>query len=233
MMSSQHPTQTDQALCSDSPLLPASELLALADDAAAELASGEPSALVNSWFEQAKLPLPLIVRNPVRDQICHPRLQSLYDHWQGLPRVLGEPGGLPDAGALDAVGLREWLGDLLLLEVLDEGRDFRYRVYGSSIAAHVGFDLTGKRTSEIGSALGIGSMIPLYFLAVYRRVMQDRCPWYSVHQPPQTVTAFFWRRLVLPFASQSGEITRLLVGILPSSRDGHTHQSVALGRRTR
>lgn len=231
MTSPERPTPNGKASDLDSPALLAGDLSAFADDAAAELASGCGSSLVDSWFERAKLPPPKTLRNPARDQIDHPRLQSLYDYWCGLPRGGDCPEPLPDAGALDALELQEWLGDLMLLEVLDKGQDFRYRVYGSSVAAHVGFDLTGKRTSEVGSFLGIGSLIPLYFLAVYRRTVLDRCAWYGVHQPPQTVTAFFWRRLILPFADQNGEVTRLLVGILPSSRDGHTRQSVTFGRR--
>ncbi len=200
--------------------------MALADQATAELAEGQ-SALLDSWFERAKLPLPRLLRDPPRERIDQPRLQSLHDHWMALPRAVD----LPNIRDLDPMTLHPWLGDLVVLDVLEEGRDFRYRLYGSLLAEHVGFDLTGKRTSDIAAKMRIGSMIPLFFLALYRRAVLDRRAWYSRHQPPHTVTAFFWRRLILPFAGDDGEVSRLLVGILPSSRNGHTRQSVDLGRR--
>lgn len=210
----------------DSPSLDAEELTALAETATAELASGR-SPLLDSWFAEADLPPPQLLRDPRREQIDHPRLQSLHDHWIALPR----DGDLPHIRLLDPLKLRAWLGDLIVLDVLDDGRDFRYRVYGSLVASHVGFDLTGSLTSDIAGRMRIGAAIPLFFLALYRRVVMDRCAWYSRHQPPHTVTAFFWRRLILPYRDDEGRIARLLIGILPSSRKGHTRQSVELGRR--
>ena len=213
---------------SDGALPDAEELAVLAETATAELASGQ-SPLLDSWFAQADLPPPQLQGDPLREQIDHPRLQSLHDHWIALPR----DGDLPHIRFLEPLRLRAWLGDLIVLDVLDEGRDFRYRVYGSLVASHVGFDLTGSLTSDIAGRMQTGAVIPLFFLSLYRRVVLDRCAWYSRHQPPHTVTAFFWRRLILPYVGDDGEVARLLIGILPSSRKGHTRQSVELGRRNK
>ena len=48
----------------------------------------------------------------------------------------------------DELELQAWLGDLHLLEVVDGGRDFRYRIYSTGFAQHLGRRLTGKLMSE-------------------------------------------------------------------------------------
>ena len=44
--------------------------------------------------------------------------------------------------------LRPWVGNLILMDVLDGGLDFRYRLIGTDIVEIVGRDLTGKQVSE-------------------------------------------------------------------------------------
>ena len=58
------------------------------------------------------------------------------------------PGELPIRGDFPMEVLRPWIGNLLLMDVLDEGRDFRYRLVGTDLVEIVGRDLTGKVVSE-------------------------------------------------------------------------------------
>src|SRR3546814_17498698 len=44
--------------------------------------------------------------------------------------------------------LQPWFGDLLIADVLDAPRDFRFRLFGTNIANAVGRDLTGRRLSD-------------------------------------------------------------------------------------
>jgi len=99
----------------------------------------------------------------------------------------------------------------MLLDVLDEGWDYRYRIYGSEIARRHGRDLTGKRTSDIARTAYTG----IFYIAGYRAVLARRAPLFSVSSSPNYVAAVDWWRLALPLAGTDGTITRLLVGNMP------------------
>src|SRR3546814_14604986 len=49
----------------------------------------------------------------------------------------------------DVVELRRWLGFLCLIDIEAGGQDFRYRIFGPSVAAAVGPELTGRRLSDV------------------------------------------------------------------------------------
>src|SRR5262245_27250689 len=77
--------------------------------------------------------------------LCHdPRLLGLYQLWHS------KRGGrfAPARVDIRAEQLQPWLGNLILLDVIDGGKDFRYRLFGSVIAREAGFDLTGKFLSD-------------------------------------------------------------------------------------
>ncbi len=50
---------------------------------------------------------------------------------------------------IDPVEMREHLPNIFLLDVLENGADFRYRLLGTSIVDGMGRDSTGKRLSEL------------------------------------------------------------------------------------
>jgi hypothetical protein len=79
------------------------------------------------------------------------------------------------------------------------------------------FDLTGKYTSDPMTLTGQDGLIPLFFTAVYRRVVAERCAWFTEHDAPTPLTATTWQRLILPFAARGGRIRRLLVGNVPQA----------------
>ncbi len=63
---------------------------------------------------------------------------------------------LPLRRAFDVIELRPWLGFLCLVDIEDQGRDFRYRIFGTRIATLIGRELTGRRLSEVDSGLRDG-----------------------------------------------------------------------------
>ncbi len=71
-------------------------------------------------------------------------LRRLYDDWE-LRR-----GGrrFPARRDFDPLELKYVLGNLSLIDVLRDSRDYRYRLCGSISAARYGIDLTGRRLSE-------------------------------------------------------------------------------------
>ena len=88
-------------------------------------------------------PIRFVREDPDPADFTDPRLPRLLDWWRG------ECGGeaLP-ARAIDPLALRFILGWLMIMEPLDGGADFRYRLYGSSIAEIMGRDLTGCKISD-------------------------------------------------------------------------------------
>ena len=74
----------------------------------------------------------------------HASLIAFADLWQAKRR--GDL--LPGRKDFDVFELREWLGSVLMMDVLDGGADFRYRLVGETLVQANRRDLTGKRVSE-------------------------------------------------------------------------------------
>jgi len=70
-----------------------------------------------------------------------PSLRAFFEHW----RSLDSAGGIPPREAFDVIDVPPWiLPHLILLDVLDGGRHFRYRVVGTGVVARIGRDFTGE-----------------------------------------------------------------------------------------
>jgi hypothetical protein len=123
---------------------------------------------------------------------------------------------MPLTREIDALDMRPALGYVSLLDVIEKGRDFRYRVFGSAIAAVAGFDMTGRNAS----ALKAGAEAVAFALALFRAVVERREPLLTEHGPPSTVNSVAWHSLILPLGDGSGAVTRLLSGAVPVARDG-------------
>lgn len=157
---------------------------------------------------------------PTPDQAGTPPLRFLCAHWNDLAAVaaqgVGAPAAvLPRASQVDAVAMRPALGFIMLVDVLPGGEDFRYRLYGSQIAAVTGFDMTGTRVSQHRAP----TFVVEYFLAAYRAVLARREPLYSAYSPGSWARTAVWQRLVLPLTDESGEVIRFLAGTVPVARN--------------
>ena len=112
-------------------------------DLADRLAIGDALALA-PVFAGHDLPLPTIHWAPQPADLAPRQLAFLLDYWNGLR---GD-GAMAPAKAIQPLEMRPALGWICLIDVLDDGLDFHYRVYGSDIAHCVGADLTGTRLSD-------------------------------------------------------------------------------------
>lgn len=155
---------------------------------------------------------PVLRWRPVRDDLQPEPLKFLLTHWSALRQGRS----VPLAGDIDALKMRPALGYVLLLDILEGGQDFRYRLFGTIIAAVSGFDLTGK----LMSAHPASSYIVDFYFATCRAVLRRREPLATVHSPPIAVSTTVWHRLVLPLADANGNTIRLLIGVVPVARDG-------------
>jgi hypothetical protein len=155
---------------------------------------------------------PTLIRRPTRDQIPVPELRALFDHWVALSAGRH----CPHAREIDPLDMKAALGYVHLLDVLDDGVDFRYRLFGSKASSVSGFDLTGRLVSEGRAPAYIGQ----FALAVYRVAFESREPVLTTHGPAGAIHTAAWHRLVLPLADETGAITRLLSGNVPVGHDG-------------
>lgn len=172
-----------------------------------ELLAGR-SAEICRIFADWGAPPPEVELEPEEASLPDERLRFLLRYWRELPRRPGAD--LPEAAAVDALAMKPALGYVMLLDVLDGGRDFRYRVYPTEVARAAGADHSGKRTSEIPFTASA-----LFYLASYRATIARRRPLYSRHASPPHVNVHHWDRLVLPLADAEGRVIRFLVGNVP------------------
>jgi hypothetical protein len=155
---------------------------------------------------------PAIVWAPRVDDLAPRQLRFLLTHWTELKGARR----YPLCGQIDPFQLQPALGFIALVDVVDRGADFRYRLFGSKIALVSGFDVTGRLVSQHPAS----PYIVAFTLAAYRAVLQRGEPMATVHSPPPAVSTTVWHRLVLPLAGASGAIERFLVGNVPMMRDG-------------
>src|SRR5690606_29228026 len=100
-----------------------------------------------------------------------PKVQALVGWWRDLPRRQRHPVW----SEVSKPDLKPWMGWILLYDVVDGGRDFRYRLVGSELANQAGMDLTGRCVSE--AAYGLAPAIVLENL---RRIHARAAPvWQS------------------------------------------------------
>lgn len=169
--------------------------------AAVDLSGGDQRAL-DLLFRGGGINGPKVIWNPSLDDLPRDGLRFLLGHWQGMAK----DDALPLVGGLDPIDLRPALGNIMLVDVADDGRDFRYRLYGSAIALISSGDKTGR------SVIDFEGIPAQFFYVVYRAALIRRCPVYTHHYPSGTTNFRCWHRLTLPLADESGKVVRYLVG---------------------
>jgi hypothetical protein len=125
---------------------------------------------------------------------------DLYGLWtakRGVRRM-------PDRADFSLTDLRHWLGDIHLLEVIDDGRDFRYLVYGTDIGRHHGFEMTRKLVSDWPDDMRQRAM------RTYMQVTQDACPYLVRQNELAQGRLHSNHRLVLPLSRSGATVDHIL-----------------------
>lgn len=155
---------------------------------------------------------PALTWDPAAGDMVAEPLRALLDYWSTLCRAEA----LPRAELIDPLAMRRALGYVMLVDVVENGRDFRYRLFGSAIAAVSGFDMTGRLLSEHRAS----PYIREFSMALYRAAMQRRQAVFSQYAPAGTKVTAEWHRVTLPLTDASAAIIRMLAGAVPLARDG-------------
>jgi hypothetical protein len=97
-----------------------------------------------------------------------PVLRFLKDYWEG--KRAGR--ALPSRADIKPVEMKEHLGWIILVDVLPDVDDFRYRMIGSRVTQYFLQDSTGKTISETFAQFGEAAVNGA--LAVHRKSARDR-----------------------------------------------------------
>lgn len=130
---------------------------------------------------------------------------QLFSLWQSLP---GDPPqfALFKPGTIDPALLPK----TVLMDVLDNGRDYRFRVYGTVHVTHFGADLTGLPLSEVEKANPAASVIR----ELYNMVMEQRdaiffkLDYLSHNDVVKRATG-----VMMPLSDENSDIVRLFGGM--------------------
>jgi hypothetical protein len=159
-------------------------------------------------FQDANATLVSLLWSPSAEAVEAPELQFLLRYWTGLCGAQS----LPRVEQITPFDMRPALGYVALVDAIESGWDGRYRLYGSRIAERVGFDMTGRRVSELGP----GGYLPIFARALYRAVHVARRPVLAAYRPPIDLSATSWRWLVLPLTGTANDVVRFLLGEFPT-----------------
>lgn len=131
-------------------------------------------------------------------------------------------GALPLTTDIDPIRMRPALGYVMLVDVVDGGWDFRYRLYGSELASVSGFDMTGRFLSSHGASANVIE----FGLAVYRAAAVRRQPVFTSRRPVGARHTARWERVVMPLADRTGAVVRFLACTVPL---GPSREAVSSG----
>lgn len=79
----------------------------------------------------------------IRRELTESPLGGLFELWHSRSAK-----GLPAWRDFDVLEMRPWLGRLTLVEMMEDGHDILWRVFGTKVAEMLQRDMTGVRYSE-------------------------------------------------------------------------------------
>lgn len=133
-------------------------------------------------------------------------IDALYRLWE----VKRAARAMPSRRDFMIEELGPWLGHLMLVDAIDAGRDFAYRVFGTRIADFLGYDLTGKQLSTLASQRQRAVS------KEYNGVIASRRPHYVVGSPFLARRFTVAARAILPLSYTGCAVDQLLIGFYQS-----------------
>ncbi len=132
------------------------------------------------------------------------RLGQLFAYWQKIGK-----GGLPRRTDIELMEMNpSVLPHVFMVDVMEEGRRFRWRLIGQHIVRHAGSDDTGLDL-DISIAPAMRGII----IGHYRRVVGERRP--LCHRgefPGRDLRTYRYERLLLPVLAADGNSVDTVLG---------------------
>lgn len=127
---------------------------------------------------------------------------------------------LPGRRDIDPTDMAEFLSDVLLFDVRNEPRDFRYRLIGTRVREHLFEDRTGQWLSQVSvSGSSGGAWDKLCWVADNGRPLFGRTPYVGPHKQFTALTD-----AVLPLAADGRTVDMLLCITHFCSRRGRSRE---------
>lgn len=138
-------------------------------------------------------------------EIHDERLRELWAYWASKR----QGARLPARRLINPLEMQPWLGNLLLMDVIDAGADFRYRLHGTNLVELFGADLTGRTVTSLKLEM------VHQLLEEARRPLSTRAFVYIEQSVVAEKNFIGIAKLILPLAANGVDIDMLLVGIYP------------------
>ncbi len=142
------------------------------------------------------------------------RLAQLLSYWQRL-----RPGGLPLRRDIDLMGMNPaFLPHVFLVDVLEDGRRFRWRLIGAHIVRHAGTDDTG-----LDLDISVAPHMRPTIIGHYQQVVRERRP--LCHRGDFTGRDghdYHYERLLLPVLADDGASVDTVLGGAVFAVEAHT-----------
>lgn len=140
------------------------------------------------------------------DDLRHPIVCEALRIWQGLR---GE-NPMPPRAAMTPRAMRGFLKYTALIEALDGGNEFRFRVSGDVVNLQQGMPLQGMTTADIDlRAPGYGQNLRRLYARLYRRRMP--LAYRGTYYRPTDGHAFSHESVMLPLGDDGETMDHLLV----------------------
>lgn len=137
----------------------------------------------------------------IAEQIDHAGLRDFYRYW------LAKRGGrrVPARADIDPIEIRRFLPNIFMLDVIDGGARFRYRLVGTAVGNAIG-DYTGRYVDEA---------LPPAQYAIYRQKYESIIRDFAIHYEVARVlwherADVLYRRLMLPLSDDQMSANILL-----------------------
>lgn len=163
---------------------------------------GDRQAVLKDYFTARGARLETLIWHPTTADTDQDIMRFLIAYWHQLRGTAP----LPQACDVSPFELKPALGHIVLIDVLENGWNGRFRLYGTKVAETYGRDMTGRLVSEIDG----GNYVSVFFRSLYRAAWLRKAPYYSHHFPPAHVAVESWQRLALPLAGPDGQVCRFL-----------------------
>lgn len=143
-------------------------------------------------------------RQPAGCRLDHPALTALHSYWMRKRNGAFAP----SRSDIDPVEIPSLLPHVLLLDVIDGGARFRYRLAGTEIEERIGCRLAGRYLDEVTEG-----DYSSYIHALFRRSLTERRPLYSecVYGLSDKL-AHLTKRIMLPLSADGRAIDMFLCG---------------------
>ncbi|WP_420405279.1 PAS domain-containing protein [Nisaea sp.] len=141
------------------------------------------------------------------DQLEHPELRSLFRLWKTKARNRHAPA----RSEIEVIELKRWLSHVMLIDLLPDTEDVRFRVIGTWIVEQVGRDDTGKTIAEIGLTERTLSIRDEYRRAAREKTAYRSCGIFFDHAGAKD--HLIAERLILPLSDDGRSCNKILSAI--------------------